>query len=411
MPTCAGTTKTGTECRRNVAVEGGYCHQHVEQSTLHPHRSINPDVIERPPPPRCSVVAPFGSQCHRHALENDTMCSRHRKMEDIKLRKEHFQQNRERYIQDSVEQIQQGVPWKDVIDPLWRMWWQDKLIPSRHDYLELRRSVLLQAHVPVEQYKTFAVDLPHLVEDWFAKDDRINAVVVIQYYGPDAGLELIDDLIEVANGRINRATIQYRIDQGYYEEQTPPQQELGRLAHDKQNVHTRYVSEQTNETMNYLLKQGPQTWKAYHQSTYQDVRNTINDLIKRDDVKRDVKRWYNTATCREENDYLYRKCLIGLIEVIFKHPHREELLKRCGEEMVESVGMCCEGHISRLCNVLVGFDENVKQELSLGEQLQNKMAEIARKETSTEEKQEEARVVLRELGLPETEHQVWIEAF
>jgi hypothetical protein len=73
--------------------------------------------------------------------------------------------------------------------------------------------------------------------------------------------------------------------------------------------------------------------------------------------------------------------------------------------------MCCDGHISRLCNVLVGFDDAFAPPVPFGEILQNKMAAIAALEIETEEKVRQANTFFNEFAVPEPERVAWLEAF
>jgi hypothetical protein len=198
----------------------------------------------------------------------------------------------------------------------------------------------------------------------------------------------------------------------------PPQQQtaLAQLAADNQNVHRTDVVTQTNTTVDKLLAlAGTSTksertpdffasrWLTKYYGTWERVRPIINDMTV----------WYNTSHCKAEGDWLYRKVLHGLYKYIEDKPKelRRELTKRAFEECRESVGQCCEGHIARLANVLVGFDEEAKPEVSVGELLQQKMAAIARKELSNEDKLLEAGLVLLELNIPEAQHNDWLQAF
>jgi hypothetical protein len=90
---------------------------------------------------------------------------------------------------------------------------------------------------------------------------------------------------------------------------------------------------------------------------------------------------------------------------------RSELYRRAWEECHESVGMCCEGHISRLCNVLVGFDEDFQPPVPFGEILQSKMAVIAGMDVSDEEKRKLANAFFDEHKTPQEERTAWLEAF
>lgn len=193
---------------------------------------------------------------------------------------------------------------------------------------------------------------------------------------------------------------------------------LQALARDTQNVHTREVSEQTNGATEKLLKfydnncttkkfRSPDwlaaKWLPERYGSWNVVANVVDDM----------QRWYNTKTCRVNNDFLYRKCLDALYQMIKQvkdDETRKELFKRAFEECSEAVGMCCEGHVSRLCNVMVGFDDNFKPPVPIGELLQNAMAKIAQSDVDANDKVAEAMKVFNELNVAEAERVVWLEA-
>lgn len=182
-----------------------------------------------------------------------------------------------------------------------------------------------------------------------------------------------------------------------------PVSELQRLASDSQNVHTGPVVEQTRENEEILLSTSIPAGM--------DILEELKQTVKQKRICKDVTRWYGMKMCRAPNDYLYRKLLNGLWIRINKSEHKVELIKRLVEELDESVKMCCEGHISRLCNVLVGFDDAFKSVVSTGELIQQKLAAIAQKDVQVEYKVEEAWHVFEELGVPIEERMPWIDAF
>lgn len=202
----------------------------------------------------------------------------------------------------------------------------------------------------------------------------------------------------------------------------PPQQpELARIANDAQNTHTRVVSEATNKATTILLdrikhldhKKAPTHWMDWLAiewlTTCKKHYGPMSFVIQ------DMSAWWQKSECRVRNDYLYRRVLLGVLDVIQKETDKErqaELLKRLYEECREAKGMCCEGHIARLCNVFVGFDEAFQPPMSVGEQLQQEMSAIAmRTDIDDEEKRELARYVLDRLQVPQAQRQDWLEAF
>lgn len=189
---------------------------------------------------------------------------------------------------------------------------------------------------------------------------------------------------------------------GLVEHPVGPPRTLGEIATNNQSVHTAAVSEQTNRGMELLLSQTvPETLDVVK------VFDFRKDKLLRDDVRK----WYKTETCKAENDYLYRNTLNGLWVLIQAHKEKVELLNRLFEEMKESVGMCCEGHLSRLCNVLVGFDDRFSPPVPVGELLQQRISAIASQEVSVEQKVCLAWAVFEELKIPLEERDAWIEAF
>jgi hypothetical protein len=178
--------------------------------------------------------------------------------------------------------------------------------------------------------------------------------------------------------------------------------ELQRLANDTQNVHTAAVTAQTNKTEKMLLE----IPVAVDPTTLTEIQSHVNKR-----VFRDIEKWYLITTCRKLNDNLYKRMLDGLWARIQTSEHKVELIKRLIEETTESVGKCCEGHLSRLCNVLVGFDDEAQLSVSANEILQNKMSVIAAKDVPVEYKVGEAWAVFEELQIPMDDRNSWIGAF
>jgi hypothetical protein len=189
---------------------------------------------------------------------------------------------------------------------------------------------------------------------------------------------------------------------------------LANLARDAQNVHTAPVSAQTNASMEKLLTKVVPPSQGTERAMMKEW--VVLTKVRWDDVMRvanDVNKWFNTATCRVENDSLYRRLLRGLVATInsTNDEMRTELYKRLWEECREATGMCCEGHITRLCNVMVGFDDAFLPPISLGELMQQKMAAIAGMDISDEEKVRQATEWFTEHAVPDAERVAWLEAF
>ena len=184
---------------------------------------------------------------------------------------------------------------------------------------------------------------------------------------------------------------------------------LGRIAADRQNVHTAAVVKQTNAGEAKLLAE-PGDGKQVGLRIARVFAARMGNLPAFLRVLNDIDHWYQTPNCRQPGDRLYGKVLEGLYHTIVRQPEavQKELFNRLWEEASESVGMCCEGHLSRLVNVMAGFDDAFKPPVSLGEVLQNKMAAIAA--SGAADAVEQAKAFMTELGVSPAEQAPWLEA-
>ena len=193
----------------------------------------------------------------------------------------------------------------------------------------------------------------------------------------------------------------------------PAENRLQRLARDGQNVHTPEVVRQSREGEDVLLAVRTDGKDPRIQIVHAFSARFNGDFNHFTSIITDMNLWYNRTEVRERGDKLYARLLTGLWTLIQEQPKniRTELVTRLWQEINESNGLCAEGHISRLVNVMVGFNDHFKPPVSTGEVLQARLAAISVSNVSLEMKLKEARVVLEELHIPTDEHAVWLEAF
>lgn len=190
--------------------------------------------------------------------------------------------------------------------------------------------------------------------------------------------------------------------------------ELHRIADDRQNTHDRHVRKQTDENVKLLMEISPPAG----QKTIDEIRAVWTQIYRvpgrgvDERVYADMQKWYDTAQCHAPNDWLYRKVLDGLwarIKLTEDLKIRHELHKRLQQECAEAFMMCCEGHIGRLANVLVGFDDTFRPQVPIGLILQQKMAVIAQIE-NMDERFKQARELMAELNVPQEQAVPWLDA-
>jgi hypothetical protein len=197
-----------------------------------------------------------------------------------------------------------------------------------------------------------------------------------------------------------------------YQQTDEPVQRLKKIALDNQNVHSYEVSGITEKLMNLLLTERIPA----NQRTLQVLTVKFSDVCPVDGMSKllatltDMILWYEKTTCVTQGDALYRHLLDAVLVKIESSPHKISLYTRAYEETTESVGLCCQGHLSRLVNIFSGFDSEFTSPVSNKELLQERMSQIADTEVSIEVKIARAQDTLAELQIPREEWNSWISA-
>lgn len=195
-----------------------------------------------------------------------------------------------------------------------------------------------------------------------------------------------------------------------------PNPGLAEFVADRQNVHRAPISEQTNRGMEILLRQTipdtPRTCQTILGYWMLSLTDPVRTILR---VYDDMHYWYVRDTCRTDNDHLYQRMLDGLWILIYSRMTENaepgvELVRRLYEECRDSVSTCCEGHLTRLVNVMVGFDDAFQTPQSRSEILGEKFARIQEKNIPLADRLQEATRVLDELGVPLGERAQWINA-
>ena len=192
-----------------------------------------------------------------------------------------------------------------------------------------------------------------------------------------------------------------------------PVENLGKIANDSQSVHSVSATKSTNDGIFILEKQEVPSG----QKTVDEIREAWSKKFNPTQVDRliqDMKDWGSRPQVMDKKKNLYKSVLRGLWAKIKSFDDAElkaELVKRLFEECSEALGMCADGHVGRLVNVLIGFDEQFKSNISPKEYFQNNMALIAKSEVPLAFKIDQAKKLMEELDIPQGEREAWLEAF
>jgi hypothetical protein len=135
-----------------------------------------------------------------------------------------------------------------------------------------------------------------------------------------------------------------------------------------QNVHFKKIIESSNEIIEYLMKQ--------------EYKNDITlDKCKKEILKKNSKKEIKTALERIEQDraiycnqYNLSHILCRLVLYIKRDIHKEELWKRLVEELEEMADTCSSGYITRLTNVISGFNNDITLKIDWRDQIASNLS-------------------------------------
>jgi hypothetical protein len=183
-----------------------------------------------------------------------------------------------------------------------------------------------------------------------------------------------------------------------------PANRLAQLARDTQNTHTPEARAilmsvaPARRADNRVLEEVKEALRGHPRALPQALTRVLAD----------VDLWWNQAHDGPWSTSGYKELLTSVWGRIRDSPHRPELVRRLYQEMWDSIGMCTQGHLTRLTNALQGFEDAPPPPLSASEILQDRMPAIA--ELPEAERRTAAEALLREVNLPQDAWAPWLEA-
>lgn len=177
--------------------------------------------------------------------------------------------------------------------------------------------------------------------------------------------------------------------------------ELVVFGNDAQNVHRSATVSYINQIFDTLMTIEVPT----NQKTLGLVLTNCNLS---DAATMQTVRFYTEKANIYEIDKAYTRALDAVVAYIETHTEKTELYERVAQELTDNIGMCSQGNLSRICNILSGYIDGIAPPISNREMMQNKISAIAM--DSEGNKIERVKAYMREINLPEAEWGPWIEA-
>jgi hypothetical protein len=183
---------------------------------------------------------------------------------------------------------------------------------------------------------------------------------------------------------------------------------LANFANDRQNVHTTSAVTQTLKIVNEILKiPVPEEYKW----NMRTVSKTMSEIISECNLS-PASAWQMVAKyCSDETIYdlvpgVYGKVLDSVWQYIKSSPDKEDLKKILTSEMRDNIGMCAQGNLSRLTNILAGYVDCIVVEESIADKLGRMLPPLMEIEDIPRRLDHAARI-FKEVGLPNDQWEAW----
>lgn len=181
----------------------------------------------------------------------------------------------------------------------------------------------------------------------------------------------------------------------------PDGQDGAEFVTDNQNVHR-------SETVKYVQDMFEKLMKI----AVPPDQKTLGEVIVKCDLPPKAIMLLTQHYCEPVSIYeipnAYPRALDAVWAYIRDHSEKEELYKRVKDELTDNIGMCAQGNLSRIINILSGYLDGVGVQQSSTETLANRIITIIK--DSMGDKVNRVRGVLAEMRIPEDQWDSWLEA-
>ena len=186
--------------------------------------------------------------------------------------------------------------------------------------------------------------------------------------------------------------------------------DLARFAQDNQNVHTTTAVQQTKDMVSRILAISV---PPEYRWNMRECSKTPGEIIMCCKLTPRGAWQMSAKYCQNEAIYdlgegIYGKVLDGVWQYILRSPDKTDLCNILKQEMEDNIGMCAQGNLTRLCNILAGYMEGIGPQESPAEILGRKLPLLMEVEDETD-RLKQAYDLLVELGIPETQWLSWVE--
>jgi hypothetical protein len=184
--------------------------------------------------------------------------------------------------------------------------------------------------------------------------------------------------------------------------------QLRNFANDRQNVHTAVVVQQVQETVRKILEiPVPQSYAASTLQTPGEIM--LECKLSREAALQMMRKYSEDENIYELGNGIYAKVLNAVWQFIKSSPNSADLKNILAVEMTDNIGMCAQGNLSRLCNILSGYMDGLKVNTKSKNEIVGELLSLLMNVEDEGERISRANAILSENEIPIEERNTWLE--
>ena len=183
---------------------------------------------------------------------------------------------------------------------------------------------------------------------------------------------------------------------------------LAAMAQDRQNVHTATLVSKVKKMVETILAiPVPAEYRT-------ETMKTSGEIILECGLSRRAAWQMMAKYCQDENIYelgegIYSRVLNSVWQFIKTSPYAEDLKKIVRSEMEDNIGMCAQGNLSRLCNILSGYMEGINPDTKSRSEIIGDLLAPLMSIENVDDRIARANELLLWQNVPGEEREVWLD--
>lgn len=191
----------------------------------------------------------------------------------------------------------------------------------------------------------------------------------------------------------------------------PGQRGLGDIARDPQSIHTTEVVKHTKEIVAKVRAiPVPEEYRWDKEICSKTPGEIISECRLSQKAAHQMMSQYALDTSIYDiEEGIYGKVLDSMWQFVKGHAEKDSLKAIIRDELTSGVGMCAQGNLTRVCNILAGYLDGVGAKESLSDKL-GRLLPPLREIESHEDRLLQATAILQENEVPADQWETWLEA-